>query len=85
MSRASASASARQSRGHAGPVPVRWRGLDQPPASPDRVYANWNLPTGGDRTTTVWVGETIREFRVQPDNQPCEFRVESITLLIPPG
>ena len=64
---------------------MRWRGLDQLPASPDRVYANWNLPTGRDRTTTVWVGETIREFRVQPDNQPCEFRIESITLLIPPG
>ncbi len=64
---------------------MRWRGLDQPPGSPDRISSNWNLPTGRDRTTTVWVGDIIREFRVQPDNRPCEFRIESITLLIPPG
>lgn len=59
-----------------------WRHPGQTEAPPEQSYANWYLPTGRDRTTTVWVGEVIREFEIQPDNQPCEFHIASITLLI---
>jgi hypothetical protein len=46
-------------------------------------YANWALRTGPDRETTVWLGETIGAFRIQPDNQACEFRISGLTLLVP--
>jgi hypothetical protein len=44
-------------------------------------YANWNLPTGEGRETTIWVDDVVEQFRIQPDNQPCEFRIDEITLL----
>jgi hypothetical protein len=50
---------------------------------PDAGYSNWNLPTGEGRTTTVWIGEPIGAFRIQPDNHPCEFRLDSLELLVP--
>ena len=50
--------------------------------SAEHQYANWNLPTGTGRSTTVWVGEVVEGFSIQPDNQPCEFRIDSITLLL---
>ncbi len=46
-------------------------------------YENWALPTGPARESTVWPGETIGAFRIQPDNQPCEFRISGLTLLVP--
>ena len=53
-----------------------------PPAATQR-YANWALPTGRDRTTTIWVGDTVKEFWIQPDNQPCEFTIVKLDLLVP--
>jgi hypothetical protein len=44
---------------------------------------NWHLPTGEGRETTVWVDDVLEQFRIQPDNQPCEFRIDKITLLEP--
>ena len=60
-----------------------WRRADQREFSAVQTYANWALPTGPDHETTVWVGETIGAFRIQPDNQPCEFRISGVTLLLP--
>lgn len=74
---------------HANPAatPARfrmsWRRSGSASASPDASFSNWNLPTGPGRTTTIWIGDVIREFRIQPDDQPCTFRIESITLLVP--
>ena len=62
---------------------IGWRRLDQPEFPEGQSYANWALPTGPDHETTVWVGETISAFRIQPDNQPCEFRITGLTLLVP--
>ena len=45
--------------------------------------AYWTMPTGEDRQTTVWIGDTLGEFRIQPDNQPCEFHISEIVLLEP--
>jgi hypothetical protein len=44
---------------------------------------NWSLPTGEDRQTTVWIDDTVSEFRIQPDNQPCTFRIRELVLLEP--
>ena len=44
-------------------------------------YTNWNLPTGNGQETIVWVDDTLDRFRIQPDNQPCEFRIDQIVLL----
>jgi hypothetical protein len=46
-------------------------------------YANWTMPTGEGRETTVWVDDFVSEFRIQPDNQPCEFHIDEIVLLKP--
>lgn len=62
---------------------VSWRREGQRADLPDQRYGNWSLPSGEDRETTVWIGEPIREIRIQPDNQPCEFRVHEIVLLVP--
>ena len=60
-----------------------WGRVDQPEFPKEQTYANWSLPTGPDRETTVWIGDTIGAFRIQPDNQPCEFRISGLTLLVP--
>ena len=46
-------------------------------------YANWNLPTGEGRKTTIWIDDFVDQFRIQPDNQPCEIRIDEIALLEP--
>jgi hypothetical protein len=60
-----------------------WRRAGLQRDRPDPGYSNWNLPTRGPRTTTVWIGDLVKSFRIQPDNRPCEFRLESIELLVP--
>lgn len=45
--------------------------------------SNWTLPTGDHRETTVWIDDSPAAFRIQPDNQPCQFRIEEIVLLEP--
>ena len=60
-----------------------WKGPEDRTASAARRYANWQLPTGSQLETTVWVDATIDEFQIQPDNQPGLFRFDAITLLIP--
>ena len=47
-----------------------------------RRHADWNLPTGTDRETTIWVDARIDRFQIQPDNQPGIFRFDALTLLI---
>jgi hypothetical protein len=45
--------------------------------------SNWALPTGKDRVTTVRVADLVKEFWIQPDNQPCEFSIAEIVLRVP--
>ena len=49
----------------------------------DQHYNNWSLPTGNDREMTVWVGDRVKQFRIQPDNQVCRFDVLELVLLVP--
>jgi hypothetical protein len=60
-----------------------WTSDDRAERNAGQRYANWALPTGRDRTTTVWVGDTVKQFWIQPDNQPCEFTIAGLDLLIP--
>ena len=62
---------------------LSWRRPGQAGYSAARRYANWNLPTGAGRSTTVWIDDTVELFRIQPDNQPCDFGIDQITLLEP--
>jgi len=50
----------------------------------EQQYGNWGLPTGPDRTTTVWVDDQVAQIRIQPDNRPCEFTIAELTLLVAP-
>jgi hypothetical protein len=45
--------------------------------------SNWNLPTGDDRTTTVYLLDMVQELRIQPDNRPGIFRIHSLEILVP--
>lgn len=60
-----------------------WRPSDRYDA-PETQYGDWFLPTGEDRTTTVWIDEPVARIRIQPDNRPCRFRIRELTLLIEP-
>ncbi len=75
---------------HAGTEgsPARFRLAWSKPGQRDfpaeQQYGNWSLPTGADRTTTVWVDDEITRIQIQPDNRPCEFTIAELTLLVPP-
>jgi hypothetical protein len=60
---------------------LSWKRPGQSGYTPAQRYANWTLPTGEGRATTVWVDDIVEHFRIQPDNQPCEFRIDKITVL----
>ena len=76
------------SHSNMGGTPGRFRLLwssfsgDKPAAS--QVAFNWNLPTGLDRSTVIWIDDVVKEFWIQPDNQACEFGVRGISLFIDP-
>jgi hypothetical protein len=36
-----------------------------------------------EHTATLWVADTIDQFRVDPHDRPCVFRVTGIELLVP--
>jgi hypothetical protein len=38
---------------------------------------------GQEHCVTVWIYERIKSFRIQPDEQPCDFRITGIELLVP--
>ena len=61
---------------------LAWRRSDQEGWPDDQAFQRWTLPTGSDEVL-AWVGEPIDEFRIQPDNRPCTFRIESLTLILP--
>ncbi|WP_169978821.1 hypothetical protein [Tautonia rosea] len=60
-----------------------WRrpGQDRFPA--DQEYLAWALPTGAEKTTTIWIGEPVEAIRIQPDNRPCHFTFEELSVLVP--
>ncbi|KAJ3048424.1 hypothetical protein HK102_012697, partial [Quaeritorhiza haematococci] len=62
---------------------LAWRGAGGYDA-PETQYGDWNLPTGDDLVTTVWIDEPVAWIRLQPDNRPCRFRIRELTLLIEP-
>jgi hypothetical protein len=91
LPRAEKVAGVRLAYSHVNPAgtPGRFRFLwasapDTGPA-PGQAFANWALPTGSDRETVIWIDDTIQEFWIQPDNQPCDFAVRRLTLLIDPN
>jgi hypothetical protein len=56
------------------------------PSPQGRFYVNPFLRTGPEEhTVTVWIGKTIRGFRIHPDDQPCVFHIAKIGLLVPAG
>jgi hypothetical protein len=69
-----------------GTVPVfhlHWKEGERDEFTPARHYAS-PMGTGpGERTVTIWVGDSLGQFRLQPDNKPCTFQVTSLALLVP--
>jgi hypothetical protein len=60
---------------------LSWKRPGQVSYNDQQRYANWTLPTGDGHETTIWVDDLVEQFRIQPDNQPGEFRIDGITLL----
>jgi hypothetical protein len=66
-----------------GPARFRiwWASGATLPSAPGQSYSNWALPTGNGRVTMIWVDDVMKEFWLQPDNQPCQFTPTEIALL----
>lgn len=62
---------------------LAWRTPGQHQFPADQEYALWALPTGTGRSTTIWIGEAVAAIRLQPDNRPCRFTIEQLSLLVP--
>lgn len=62
---------------------LTWLHPGQSVYTPAQRFAVWSLPTGSHKQTTVWIGQVVSEFRIQPDNQPCDFQIEGISVLEP--
>ena len=60
---------------------AEWTSVEGGEPTPSQSYSNWAFPTGRDQVTTIWIGEMVKEFWIQPDNQRCEFTVHEITVL----
>lgn len=56
---------------------------DQADFPATQEFAIWGLDSGTGREVTVWVCDTIDAIRIQPDNRPCEFRIDALDLLVP--
>jgi hypothetical protein len=63
---------------------IAWRRAGQLEFIREQQYGNWNLPTGPDQSTTIWVDDVVSQIRIQPDNRPCRFSLSELTLLVAP-
>jgi hypothetical protein len=61
---------------------LTWKRPGQAEYSNTERYVNWNLPTGEGKETTIWIDDVIDRFRIQPDNQRCDFRIDELTILL---
>jgi hypothetical protein len=61
---------------------LSWKRTGQAAYGDQQRFANWTLPTGEGRETTIWIDDVVEQFRIQPDNQRGEFRIDEITLLV---
>lgn len=62
---------------------LSWKRADQADFPATQEFAIWGLDSGTGREVTVWVCDTIDAIRIQPDNRPCEFRIDALDLLVP--
>ena len=63
---------------------VFWRKSDQGDFNEHQFYLNAFLErASGERTVTIWVGDMIDQFRINPDNKYSYFKINKIVLLIP--
>jgi hypothetical protein len=59
-----------------------WKRHDQTEFSPLQSYRNNWLFTG-EQTETIWVGDTIDQLRIHPDDRPCDFKILKMVLIVP--
>jgi hypothetical protein len=68
-------------RGDPARFRLTWRHPGQAEYPDTQRYAHWFQPTGEGKESTIWIDDIVDQFRIQPDNQPCEFRIDEIVLL----
>jgi hypothetical protein len=63
---------------------LSWKRSDQEDFPETEQNIPLELDTApGETTVSVWINDTIDEFRIRPDNKPCVFRIAKIVLLVP--
>jgi hypothetical protein len=61
-----------------------WKRGDQDAFAEDRWFWTYGLGMSPEETTTtIWVGDEVRQIRIHPDDFPCVFRIEELVLLVP--
>jgi hypothetical protein len=63
---------------------ISWKNGTDTPGPEGEGSSHWTVGTEpGEKTLTVWVQDTIDQFRIQPDTQPGVFQITQIALLVP--
>jgi hypothetical protein len=61
-----------------------WREREQDDFTDDRRWVERDLPAGSAQLSlTIWVGGMVSQFRVHPDDKPCDFQISEVCLLVP--
>jgi hypothetical protein len=50
--------------------------------APGERMRSFGLAAAEPATVTIWIDDVIDRFRLDPDNRPCTFLIESVTLLL---
>lgn len=62
---------------------LSWKRADQADFSATQEFAVWGQDSVTSREVTVWACDSIAAIRIQPDDRPCEFRIDALDLLVP--
>jgi hypothetical protein len=50
---------------------------------PERRVPVWGMPSGKNQRIDLRIGDLVESIRIQPDNTPGTFRIESLEVLVP--
>jgi hypothetical protein len=67
-----------------GPVfRMSWKKSDGDDFTERRRWTERLPPSGPEVCLTIWVVDTVGQFRLHPDDKPCDFQISKICLLVP--
>jgi hypothetical protein len=60
---------------------VTWRTGEEPPGAPPRSALFCPMGSEVARGVTIWTNGPVRDFRIYPDDRPCQFEVRAVSVL----